>query len=100
MAVPARKTSKTKKRMRRGHIKLSVPGLAPCPNCGDFASHTWYVQIVATTMASKLLILTTNINIKKDPFLGAGPERVFLFLKFNLLRGHYFKHHHIKAGVY
>ena len=34
MAVPARKTSKTKKRMRRGHIKLNVPGLTPCPNCG------------------------------------------------------------------
>ena len=45
----------------------------------NFASHTWYVQIVATTMASKLLILTTNINIKKDPFLGAGPERVFFY---------------------
>lgn len=36
MAVPARKTSKTKKRMRRGHIKLNVPGLTPCPNCGYY----------------------------------------------------------------
>lgn len=27
MAVPARKTSKMKKRMRRGHIKLSVPNI-------------------------------------------------------------------------
>ncbi|TLF40071.1 50S ribosomal protein L32 [Lacticaseibacillus zeae] len=27
MAVPARRTSKTKKRMRRGHIKLNVPNL-------------------------------------------------------------------------
>lgn len=82
MAVPARKTSKTKKRMRRGHIKLSVPGLAPCPNCGELRkSHMVCVQIVATTMASKLLILTTNINIKKDPFLGAGPERVFFIFK-------------------
>lgn len=36
MAVPARKTSKAKKRMRRrGHIKLNVPGLTPCPNCGE-----------------------------------------------------------------
>ena len=35
MAVPARKTSKTRKRNRRGHIKLAVPGLAPCPNCGE-----------------------------------------------------------------
>ncbi|RDF14395.1 50S ribosomal protein L32 [Levilactobacillus brevis] len=35
MAVPARKTSKTKKRMRRGHIKLATLNLAPCPNCGE-----------------------------------------------------------------
>lgn len=35
MAVPARKTSKTRKRNRRGHIKLTVPGLAACPNCGE-----------------------------------------------------------------
>ncbi|PWG01019.1 50S ribosomal protein L32 [Levilactobacillus bambusae] len=35
MAVPARKTSKTKKRMRRGHIKLSTPNLSACPNCGE-----------------------------------------------------------------
>ena len=36
MAVPARKTSKTRKRNRRGHIKLTVPGLAPCPSCGYY----------------------------------------------------------------
>ncbi|WP_367365833.1 50S ribosomal protein L32 [Pediococcus parvulus] len=35
MAVPARKTSKSRKRNRRGHIKLQTPGLAPCPNCGE-----------------------------------------------------------------
>ncbi|WP_288528684.1 50S ribosomal protein L32, partial [uncultured Secundilactobacillus sp.] len=35
MAVPARKTSKTKKRMRRGHIKLNTPNLSACPNCGE-----------------------------------------------------------------
>ena len=35
MAVPARRTSKTKKRMRRGHIKLATPNLSPCPNCGE-----------------------------------------------------------------
>ena len=40
MAVPARKTSKTRKRNRRGHIKLTVPGLAPCPNCGEPVSYT------------------------------------------------------------
>ncbi|MFC6170637.1 50S ribosomal protein L32 [Loigolactobacillus jiayinensis] len=35
MAVPKRKTSKTKKRMRRGHIKLAMPNLSACPNCGE-----------------------------------------------------------------
>ena len=34
MAVPARKTSKTRKRLRRTHYKLSVPGMSACPNCG------------------------------------------------------------------
>ena len=35
MAVPARRTSKTVKRKRRTHIKLSVPGMVSCSNCGE-----------------------------------------------------------------
>ena len=35
MAVPFRKTSKTAKRLRRTHFKLSVSGLVTCPNCGN-----------------------------------------------------------------
>jgi len=34
MAVPKRRTSKTKKRMRRTHLKKSMPTLMTCPNCG------------------------------------------------------------------
>ena len=34
MAVPQRRTSKTAKRMRRSHYKLSVQGVIICPNCG------------------------------------------------------------------
>ena len=34
MAVPQRRISKTRKRMRRTHFKLSVSGLVTCPNCG------------------------------------------------------------------
>lgn len=34
MAVPARRTSKTTKRMRRTHFKLSVKGLKKCEHCG------------------------------------------------------------------
>jgi large subunit ribosomal protein L32 len=33
MAVPFRRTSKTKKRMRRTHLKKEVGALAICPNC-------------------------------------------------------------------
>ncbi len=35
MAVPFRRTSKTKKRKRRTHLKLSVPGMVVCSNCGE-----------------------------------------------------------------
>lgn len=34
MAVPFRRTSKTKKRMRRTHLKKSVGALTTCSNCG------------------------------------------------------------------
>ena len=33
MAVPARRTSKTKKRMRRTHLKKDVNTTTVCPNC-------------------------------------------------------------------
>lgn len=35
MAVPKRRTSKTKKRMRRTHLKLKVRSTVNCPNCGE-----------------------------------------------------------------
>ena len=34
MAVPFRRTSKTKKRMRRTHLKKEVPGITTCTKCG------------------------------------------------------------------
>ncbi len=35
MAVPFRRTSKTKKRMRRTHLKKDVGALTVCPQCGE-----------------------------------------------------------------
>ena len=35
MAVPFRKISKTRKKMRRTHYKISANGLVKCPNCGE-----------------------------------------------------------------
>lgn len=41
MAVPFRRTSKTRKRMRRTHFKLEVTGLVTCSHCGAMIkSHT------------------------------------------------------------
>ena len=34
MAVPFRRTSKTKKSMRRTHLKKEVGALTTCPKCG------------------------------------------------------------------
>ena len=35
MAVPKRRTSKTRKNKRRSHMRLSMPGIVECPNCGE-----------------------------------------------------------------
>ena len=35
MAVPFRRTSKTKKRMRRTHLKKEVGSVTVCPKCGE-----------------------------------------------------------------
>ena len=34
MAVPQRRISKTRKRLRRTHFKLNAAGLITCPKCG------------------------------------------------------------------
>nr|GFD54585.1 hypothetical protein [Tanacetum cinerariifolium] len=35
MAVPKRKTSPSKRGMRRGHDSLTVASFQECPNCGE-----------------------------------------------------------------
>ncbi len=35
MAVPFRRTSKMRKRTRRAHHGLHVPGMVVCPECGE-----------------------------------------------------------------
>ncbi|MFC4735498.1 50S ribosomal protein L32 [Bacillus daqingensis] len=35
MAVPFRRTSTTRKNKRRTHLKLRVPGMNECPDCGE-----------------------------------------------------------------
>ncbi|RJX20958.1 MAG: 50S ribosomal protein L32 [Ammonifex sp.] len=33
MGVPKSRTSKQRRRLRRGQIKATAPGLVPCPHC-------------------------------------------------------------------
>jgi large subunit ribosomal protein L32 len=35
MAVPKRKSSKTRGRKRRTHKKIARPGFSKCPSCGE-----------------------------------------------------------------
>lgn len=35
MAVPKRRTSKTRKNKRRSHMRISMPGMVECTNCGE-----------------------------------------------------------------
>jgi len=35
MAVPRRRTSKSRRNMRRSHWKLAVPAMATCAHCGQ-----------------------------------------------------------------
>lgn len=35
MALPKRRTSKTKKRSRRTHWKIAAPALSRCPKCDE-----------------------------------------------------------------
>ncbi|MEK8132010.1 50S ribosomal protein L32 [Paenibacillus filicis] len=35
MAVPQRRTSKTRRDKRRTHFKLEVPGMVKCSHCGE-----------------------------------------------------------------
>jgi len=35
MAVPKRKTSPSRRSMRRAHDGLTIAGMSECPNCGE-----------------------------------------------------------------
>lgn len=35
MAVPQRRTSKTRRDKRRTHFKLAIPGMVKCEQCGE-----------------------------------------------------------------
>ena len=54
MAVPARRTSKTKKRLRRTHEKLKSPEISFDENLGDYRKSHY----LSTTCGTELSILS------------------------------------------
>ncbi len=44
MAVPQRRTSKTRRDKRRTHFKLAVPGMVKCEQCAELKNGTSCLQ--------------------------------------------------------
>ncbi len=81
MAVPQRRISKTRKRMRRTHFKLQVEGLVTCPNCGEMikAHHVCpkcgYYAGKAVYLDGKLVKEEKKAPAKKAPAKKAAPKK-------------------------
>lgn len=63
MAVPFRRTSKTAKRKRRTHFKLSAPALVVCPQTGEF---TLPHRVTPNSGYYKGQLVLTKKESKKD----------------------------------
>ena len=66
-AVPFRKVSKTRKRMRRTHYKIEANGTVKCPKCGAVMSDNCYVEDAAKKI-SDLIIIEKDNNLKKTKY--------------------------------
>jgi large subunit ribosomal protein L32 len=60
MAVPQRRTSKTRKRKRRTHIKLNVPGMVICPNCGELTLAHRVCKVCGQYGGKEVVVATTS----------------------------------------
>jgi large subunit ribosomal protein L32 len=60
MAVPKRKTSPSKRNMRRSHHALAVEARGECANCGELKRPHHVCPPAGTMMAVRLLPLRTD----------------------------------------
>lgn len=78
MAVPQRRISKTRKRLRRTHFKLAVEGLVTCPNCGELIK-AHHVCPKCGYYAGKVSYLNgkvvTKTEVKKEENAGKKSSR-------------------------
>ena len=66
MAVPQRRISKTRKRLRRTHFKLNVTGLVTCPHCGAMIK-AHHVCLKCGYYAGKAVILDGKLVKEEKP---------------------------------
>ena len=74
MAVPQRRISKTRKRLRRTHFKLAVEGLVTCPNCGEMIK-AHHVCPKCGYYAGKAVYLNGKV-VKKEEKKAAPAKKV------------------------
>ena len=65
MAVPFRRTSKTKKRMRRTHLKREVGTLTKCPNCGAIIRPHHACMECGFYKGNKVVEIKSNTNTEE-----------------------------------
>ena len=65
MAVPKRRTSKTRKNKRRTHFKISVPGMTDAQAVANTNYLTAYVKTVVLTMVKKSFLNNRRMNLKE-----------------------------------
>lgn len=55
MAVPQRRTSKTRRDKRRTHFKLVVPGMVKCEQCGELKLAHRVCKVCGTYKAREII---------------------------------------------
>ena len=74
MAVPQRRISKTRKRLRRTHFKLSVSGFVTCPQCGAMIK-AHHVCPKCGYYAGKPVYLNGKLVKEEKPAKKAAPKK-------------------------
>ena len=75
-AVPFRKVSKTRKRMRRSHNAMELPGVAKCPSCGEMIKPHRVCPNCGTYKGKKVSVQGTGMG---QPSLSIYVNELFQF---------------------
>lgn len=66
MAVPKKKTSKSRRDMRRAHHALKPVNVAECPNCGEFKLPHHVCQACGHYNGREVVVVATGESAAAD----------------------------------